>query len=262
MAAPTAPALTTLIPKSIASEPDKACAWECLTAFDTLHLGSLIDEGFEIGPPYQDQARYIKIGEAVCARLNEGYTLPQILATASAHSEVQRLEVMADAAQRTYCKLPKFASEGSSGGEQLAVPAGLACSAPQAAAVFDQQVRTTFPGGQIPATGSSAAQSALTDLVIGVVDRCGYQVMVDIASQYPEPLHSWLRSTAVSALGEISALPEGLRCADLATFGLGPKQAVDYWFLWGAPGLMDADKDMIPCETIWPDVETYMPSNY
>ncbi len=86
--------------------------------------------------------------------------------------------------------------------------------------------------------------------------------MVDIASQYPEPLHSWLRSTAVSALGEISALPEGLRCADLATFGLGPKQAVDYWFLWGAPGLMDADKDMIPCETIWPDVETYMPSNY
>jgi hypothetical protein len=262
-AVPTDPALTTLLPESIASEPDKACAWECLTAVDTFYLGGLIEEGFEIGPPYQDQARYIKIGEAVCARLSEGYTLPQILATAPSDSDLQRLEVMATAAQRTYCELPGFTSEDRPGRAQPAVPARPTCSPLQAAVtLFDQEVREAFPGGQIPATGSSPALSALTDVVIEVVDGCGYQVMVDIANQYPDPLYSWLRSTAVSALGEISALPDGLRCSDLATFGLGPKQAVDYWFLWGAPGLMDADENGIPCETIWPDVERYMPSNY
>jgi hypothetical protein len=101
--------------------------------------------------------------------------------------------------------------------------------------------------------------SALTDSVIQVVDQCGYQVMVIIADQYPDPLYSWLNSTAASALGEISALPDGLRCAELSTLGLGPKQAVDYWFLWGAPELMDADRNGIPCETIWSDVERYMP---
>ena len=93
-----------------------------------------------------------------------------------------------------------------------------------------------------------------------VVDRCGYQVMVVVAGRYPDPLSGWLRSTAVSALGEISALPPGLRCADLADLGLGPKQAVDYWFLWGAPGLMGADKNGIPCETVWSDVAQYLPA--
>lgn len=127
---------------------------------------------------------------------------------------------------------------------------------------FDQQVQATFPEGKIPTTGSSAALSALTDVVIEVIDRCGYRVMVDIAEQYPDPLYSWLNSTAVSALGEISALPDGLRCADLSTLGLGPKQAVDYWFLWGGPDLMDADRNGIPCETVWPEVVTYMPPTY
>jgi hypothetical protein len=114
----------------------------------------------------------------------------------------------------------------------------------------------------MPTTGSNAALSALTDVVIGVVERCGYQVMVDIADRYQDPLYSWMRSTAVSALGEISALPDGLRCADLSTLGLGPKQAVDYWFLWGASDLMDADRNGIPCETVWPEIVSYMPPTY
>lgn len=124
---------------------------------------------------------------------------------------------------------------------------------------FDQQVRATFPTGQIPVTGSSAAMSTLTAIVIGFVDQCGYQVVLDIADQYPDPLYGWLNPTAASAVGEISALPDGLRCAELSTLGLGPKRAVDYWFLWGAPAPMDADRNEIPCETIWSDVEKYMP---
>jgi hypothetical protein len=138
--------------------------------------------------------------------------------------------------------------------------AGLVCSPlPAAMTAFDERARAELPGGGLPTPESSAARGALTDLVIGVVEQCGFQVMIDIAYQYPDPLYSWLRSTAVSALGEISALPDGLRCADLDALGLGPKQAIDYWFLSGAPGLMDADLNGIPCETVWPGMARYMP---
>jgi hypothetical protein len=111
-------------------------------------------------------------------------------------------------------------------------PAGVVCAPlPAAMTAFDRLARAAYPGGQLPGGGPAAAPSPLTDLVLDVVDRCGFQVMVDVADQYPDPLWSWLRTTAVSALGEIGALPDGLRCADLAALGLGPKQSVDYWFL-------------------------------
>jgi hypothetical protein len=48
---------------------------------------------------------------------------------------------------------------------------------------FDEHARAVFRGGQVPATGSHAARSALTDLVIEVVYPGGYQVIVDIANQ-------------------------------------------------------------------------------
>ncbi len=133
---------------------------------------------------------------------------------------------------------------------------------PTAMAAFDEQAGALFPSGQVPNTTSDAGLGGLQALVLDVVDQCGYQVMVDVANQYPEPLYGWLRTTAVMALGEISALPDGLRCADLAALGLGPKQAVDYWFLWNGPDLMDADVDGIPCETVWSDVERYVPAHY
>jgi hypothetical protein len=132
---------------------------------------------------------------------------------------------------------------------------------PAAMVAFDDRARAEFPGGPLP-TSSDRAMSRLTDLVQDVVDRCGYQVMVDVADQYPSPLYDWLRNTAVLALGEITSLPGDLRCADLQTLGFGPKQAVDYWFLHAGPPLMDADLDGIPCETVWSDVDQYMPSNY
>jgi hypothetical protein len=143
------------------------------------------------------------------------------------------------------------------------VPVGLVCSPlPTAMSAFDEQVSAVLPDGQDPATTSGSTEGKLTDLVIDVVDRCGFQVMVDVANQYRDPLYGWLIGTAVSALGEISALPEGERCADLSALGLGPKQAVDYWFLWSGPPQMDADLDGIPCETVWPDVARYMPAYY
>jgi hypothetical protein len=140
-------------------------------------------------------------------------------------------------------------------------PAGLVCSPLAAArAAFDRTAAARFPGRSVPRSGTEATWSPIGDLVVEVVDDCGVQVMVDVADQYPDPLYTWLAQTAVSALGEIAALPDGLRCADLQTLGLGPKQAVDYWFLWGRPPLMDADSNGIPCETVWPDVARYLPN--
>jgi hypothetical protein len=133
---------------------------------------------------------------------------------------------------------------------------------PTAMATFDQRAGALFPKGQVPNTTADASLRGLQHLVGEVVDQCGYQLMVDVANQYPEPLYSWLRTTAVMALGEIAALPDGLRCADLASRGFGPKQAIDYWFLWNGPSLMDADVDGIPCETVWSNVEQYMPAHY
>jgi hypothetical protein len=144
-----------------------------------------------------------------------------------------------------------------------ATPVGLVCSPlAQAMAGFDATAGARYPGGSLPTTGGSAAWSQVRDLVGEVVDDCGFQVMVDVADQYPDPLYTWLVQTAISALGEIAALPEGLRCAELQAMGLGPKQAVDYWFLWDGPALMDADADGIPCETVWPDIAQYMPATY
>ncbi len=133
---------------------------------------------------------------------------------------------------------------------------------PTAMVVFDEQAGALFASGRIPNTSSDARLGALRELVVDVVDQCGYQVMVDVANQYPDPLYGWLRTAAVMALGDISALRGGLRCADLASLGFGPKQAVDYWFLWNGPSLMDADVDGIPCETVWANVQQYMPAHY
>jgi hypothetical protein len=140
---------------------------------------------------------------------------------------------------------------------------GLVCAPlPDAMSAFDTRVRAAFPGSQVSTTGSAASLGALAAAVADVVEGCGFQVMVDVADQYPEPLFSWLYEAAVTALGEVAALPGGLRCADLSAWGFTPKDAVDYWFLWGGPDLMDADLDGTPCETVWPDVGRYMPSNY
>jgi hypothetical protein len=55
------------------------------------------------------------------------------------------------------------------------------------------------------------------------------------------------------------SLPGGLFCRDLNAQGFGYSEAVDYWFLHGAPDRMDEDLNGIPCETVYPpeDVNAY-----
>ncbi len=54
---------------------------------------------------------------------------------------------------------------------------------------------------------------------------------------------------------EYNSVPAGLKCADLAARGFSYPEAVAYWFATGAPDLMDADLNGIPCETVYSQAE-------
>lgn len=49
--------------------------------------------------------------------------------------------------------------------------------------------------------------------------------------------------------------PPGLFCRDLHARGASYAEAVDYWYVQGAPDRMDADLDGIPCETVYPEAD-------
>jgi hypothetical protein len=62
---------------------------------------------------------------------------------------------------------------------------------------------------------------------------------------------------AVDATGFFAGLPSetGLFCRDLEPAGYSFSEAVAYWVREGAPDRMDADRNRIPCETIYPAEE-------
>lgn len=62
-----------------------------------------------------------------------------------------------------------------------------------------------------------------------------------------------------TALGDVRAQPAGLFCRDLRAKGFSYSAAVDYWRQQGQPDQMDADKNGIPCETVYPtgDIVAY-----
>lgn len=66
-------------------------------------------------------------------------------------------------------------------------------------------------------------------------------------------------ATAPKAAGDVRALPSGLFCRDLKAKGYSYVAATDYWRLHGQPNQMDADRNGIPCETVYPrsDVALY-----
>ena len=197
---------------------------------------------------------------AGCASSVRGIAAPAAPVTTAAPSSTAPPSASLPGGASPSCKVAADGCDDDEGA--TTVPAGLVCDPlPSAMAGFDAEARAVV-GGDVGLPGSGSEESALADVVFDVVDACGYQVMVDVADQYPQPLYGWLRETAVTGLGEIGALPGGLRCAELQALGLGPKQAVDYWFLWDAPALMDADLDGVPCETVWTDVAQYLPAYY
>jgi hypothetical protein len=65
--------------------------------------------------------------------------------------------------------------------------------------------------------------------------------------------------TAPKAAGDVRSLPAGLFCRDLKAKGYSYVAAIDYWRLHGQPNQMDADRNGIPCETVYSrsDVAAY-----
>jgi hypothetical protein len=150
-------------------------------------------------------------------------------------------------------------SPGRRGGTGRAL---LDCSTlPAAVATFDAAASATFPGWQA-GRGTPGQLRVLQDTVNALVDACGYKVMVDVADQFPDPGSYDLLVDANVALGHLLLEPDGLRCADLLARGYSAKDAVDYWFLWDTPELMDADLNGTPCETVFSDVDRHMPAYY
>jgi hypothetical protein len=58
-------------------------------------------------------------------------------------------------------------------------------------------------------------------------------------------------ATAPKAVGDVRSLPAGLFCRDLKAKGYSYVAAIDYWRLHGQPNQMDADRNGIPCETVY-----------
>jgi hypothetical protein len=127
---------------------------------------------------------------------------------------------------------------------------------------FDAVAASGFPGGLVTDFGPPEALAWLDAVVYDVVARCGYQVVVDIAAEYPEEIAPVITNSAVVALEEVADLPEGQLCRDLQDRGLTAQDAVDYWFLWQQPTAMDADANGVPCETVFPDAAVHLPAWY
>ena len=56
-------------------------------------------------------------------------------------------------------------------------------------------------------------------------------------------------------LGDVLDQPAGLLCRDLESRGFSYSASVDYWRFHGQPNRMDADRNGIPCETVYPASE-------
>jgi hypothetical protein len=56
-------------------------------------------------------------------------------------------------------------------------------------------------------------------------------------------------------LSVFGAANPGLFCRDLANLGYTFAESYEYWVLDGRPERMDADRNGIPCETVYPRSE-------
>ncbi|MEU8222931.1 hypothetical protein [Kribbella sp. NPDC048915] len=70
------------------------------------------------------------------------------------------------------------------------------------------------------------------------------------ATPQPKPTASSAPSAAPAGM-DVRTLPPGLFCRDLNAKGYSYVAAVEYWRLHGQPDQMDADRNGIPCETVY-----------
>jgi hypothetical protein len=117
------------------------------------------------------------------------------------------------------------------------------------AVVMGLGLLSTACATQVSGTAAPATSPIVHDLPGGAVLSCLTNCDDDVDRG----------DTNASALPPVGSLPGGFLCRDLADLGYGPADAVDYWYLWAEPDQMDADLNGIPCETVWPGMDRYLP---
>ncbi|HEY4569586.1 MAG TPA: hypothetical protein VIH10_08975 [Kribbella sp.] len=75
----------------------------------------------------------------------------------------------------------------------------------------------------------------------------------------PQPSVTARSNSRPDSAGDVRSLRAGLFCRDLHAKGYSYVAAIEYWRLHGQPNQMDADRNGIPCETVYPrsDVAAY-----
>ncbi len=126
-------------------------------------------------------------------------------------------------------------------------------STPSTAAVTAPATAPTLP--------STASGPAPTSVLDSAPVTSGSSLPTAPSTGPPAPTASAPAATAPppSGPGPVAALPSGLFCRDLASRGYSYTAAVEYWRLHGFTDQMDADRNGIPCETVYPraDVTSY-----
>lgn len=59
------------------------------------------------------------------------------------------------------------------------------------------------------------------------------------------------RPVRITPSARVRSLPAGLFCRDLRAKGYSYVEAVEYWRHHGRPDRMDADRNGVPCETVY-----------
>jgi hypothetical protein len=62
-------------------------------------------------------------------------------------------------------------------------------------------------------------------------------------------------STTTTTLAPVDQVASGLFCRDLHALGYGYPDGAAYWLGDGSPDRMDADRNGVPCQTVYPEVE-------
>ena len=100
---------------------------------------------------------------------------------------------------------------------------------------------STSSGGT--STSEAAAETTSTTTTTTLVTTTA---PTTVPTTVPPPV------TPAPAPADPRTLPAGLFCRDLKARGYSYSAAVDYWQANGEPDRMDADRNGIPCETVYP----------
>lgn len=96
--------------------------------------------------------------------------------------------------------------------------------------------------------GACGAEGSRDPPVLVTTSATAVTPEASATSQPPTPSAT---SQPPTTIPPVAALGAGLFCRDLAAQGYGYSDAVAYWTREGSPDRMDADRNAIPCETVY-----------